>query len=162
MTYARILRISLVIFVVLQLSIQNAVVAQESIVVDYAALADKCDGLLRESIVDFYLPHSLDTKNGGYLETIDADGKFCASEFKFLTLQSRHLWFFSQLVRNDIEKQKSLAAAKSGFDFLQKHFLDSKHGGYFSRVKMDGAEHDTRKHIYLNAFAMYGLSLIHI
>ncbi|QEG21569.1 AGE family epimerase/isomerase [Mariniblastus fucicola] len=132
--------------------------AQDTANGDLTALADQCDAHLRKSIVDFYLPHCVDEKNGGYLETIDAEGKFCESEYKFLTLQTRQMWFFCQLVKNDIEKEKALAAAKSGFDFLQTHFLDKENGGYFSRVTMDGGEFDTRKHIYLNAFAMYGLA----
>lgn len=158
MLLTRNLRRSLAIFVVIQLFADTALVAQEKVDTDFASLADKCDVHLRKSIVDFYLPHCVDQTNGGYLESLDADGKFCESEYKFLTLQTRQMWFFCQLVRNDIEKEKALAAAKSGFDFLQKHFLDKEHGGYFSRVKMDGGEFDTRKHIYLNAFALYGLA----
>lgn len=132
--------------------------AQENIETDFAAVADKCESLLQASIVDFYLPNCVDNANGGYFETIDSDGNFCSSEYKFLTLQSRQLWFFCQLAKNDIQKEKSLAAAKSGYEFLQRHFLDKQNGGYFSRVTMEGEEYDTRKHIYLNAFALYGLA----
>ena len=152
------LRYSLAIIFTFHLSFVMAVIAQENTVPDFASLAEKCDGHLRKSIVDFYLPHCVDQTNGGYLETIDADGKFCESEYKFLTLQTRQMWFFCRLAQNDIEKEKALAAAKSGYDFLQTHFLDKENGGYFSRVKMDGSELDTRKHIYLNAFALYSLA----
>ena len=132
--------------------------AQETDKTDFAAAADKCESLLQTSIVDFYLPHCVDKTNGGYFESLDADGKFGKSEYKFLTLQARQLWFFCQLVKNDIQKEQSLAAAKSGYEFLQAHFLDKEHGGYYSRVTMEGGEFDTRKHIYLNAFAMYALA----
>jgi len=151
-------RLSLVALAAAQLCFASAVIAQENTATDFATIAEKCDVHLHKSIVDFYLPHCVDQQNGGYLESLDADGKFCESEYKFLTLQARQLWFFCQLIQNDIEKEKSTAAAKSGYEFLQKHFLDKEHGGYYSRVKMDGGEFDTRKHIYLNAFAMYSLA----
>ncbi len=150
-------RISFLVCLLLSFTVTTTV-AQESARPDFRSLSEKCNQQLKSSIVDFYLPHCVDQTNGGYLETIDADGKFCESEYKFLTLQSRQMWFFCQLAINGIEKEESLAAAKSGYDFLQAHFLDKENGGYFSRVKMDGDEFDTRKHIYLNAFTLYGLA----
>ncbi len=152
-----IFRVAAITIVSLCLSASSST-AQNNKILEFSKVAGRCDELLQSSIVDFYLPHCLDTTNGGYFESIDSDGVFCESDYKFLTLQARQMWFFCQLAQHDIEKEKSLAAAKSGFDFLQTHFLDKENGGYFSRVKMDGSEFDTRKHIYLNSFAMYGLA----
>ena len=115
-------RISFLVCLLLSFTVTTTV-AQESARLDFRSLSEKCNQQLKSSIVDFYLPHCVDQTNGGYLETIDADGKFCESEYKFLTLQSRQMWFFCQLAINGIEKEESLAAAKSGYDFLQAHFL---------------------------------------
>ena len=90
-------RISFLICLLLSFTV-TATVAQESARPDFRSLSEKCNQQLKSSIVDFYLPHCVDQKNGGYLETIDADGKFCESEYKFLTLQSRQMWFFCQLL----------------------------------------------------------------
>ncbi len=118
--------------------------------------AQRCRELLKTSVIDFYLPACLDSVNGGYLESL-RDGKFAPTGEKFLTLQGRQLWFFSTLARERIEKDAALAAAKSGIDFLDAHFRDRKHGGYFSKMSDKGEPVDPRKHVYLNAFAMYGL-----
>jgi mannobiose 2-epimerase len=61
----------------------------------------------------------------------------------------------------NIQKEQALAAAKHGFEFLQAKMLDRSEGGYFSKVTDEGAEKDTRKHTYLNSFALYGLTAYH-
>jgi mannobiose 2-epimerase len=118
--------------------------------------AQRCRQILEQNIVKFYLPACVDQKNGGYLETL-RDGKFVPTGEKFLTLQGRQLWFFSTLAREGIDKPAALGAAKSGFDFLQTHLRDRQHGGYYAKVGDAGKIVDPRKHVYLNAFAMYGL-----
>jgi mannobiose 2-epimerase len=122
--------------------------------------ARRCRQILKDSLVDFYLPACVDTAHGGYFETL-RDGKFAGSGEKFLVLQARQLWFFSTLACEDIRKEAALAAAKSGFEFLENHFRDQRHGGYFSKVRDDGEVKDSRKHVYLNAFALYGLVAYH-
>jgi mannobiose 2-epimerase len=122
--------------------------------------AQRCRQILKTSIVDFYLPACVDSVNGGYLESLRG-GKFAPTGEKFLTLQGRQLWFFSTLAREGIEEKAARAAAKSGFDFLEGHLRDRKHGGYFAKVNDAGRPTDRRKHVYLNAFALYGLVAYH-
>jgi cellobiose epimerase len=127
---------------------------------DLLQLAQRCRHILKKSLVDFYLPGCVDAVNGGYLESL-RDGRFAATGEKFLTMQGRQLWFFSTLALNQIELPASSAAAKSGFEFLEAHFRDRQNGGYFSKVTDAGQPKDTRKHVYLNAFALYGLVAYH-
>src|SRR5262245_21425214 len=122
--------------------------------------AARCRQILKTSLVDFYLPACVDPVNGGYFESL-RDGKFAPTGERFLTQQARQLWFFSTLASNCIEKQTALAAARSGYNFLESHMRDRRHGGYFAKVKDDGQPLDTRKHVYLNAFALYGLVAYH-
>src|SRR5262249_36315406 len=98
-----------------------------------------------------------DRVHGGYLES-HRDGKFAPTGERFLTLQARQLWFFSTLAEGGLEKEAALAAARSGFDFLEGKFRDRAHGGYYSQVSDAGTPTDRRKHVYLNAFALYGLT----
>jgi mannobiose 2-epimerase len=130
---------------------------------DRPALRDqaaRCRRILKTSLVDFYLPACVDRDNGGYLESLRA-GKFAATGEKFLTLQARQLWFFSTLAREGIEDKAALAAAKSGYGFLQERMRDRQHGGYCAKVSDPGRPTDRRKHVYLNAFALYGLVAYH-
>jgi mannobiose 2-epimerase len=119
--------------------------------------AQRCREILKRSIIDFYLPACVDKAHGGYLESLK-EGRFAATGQKFVTLQARQLWFFSTLAQAGIEKEAALAAAKSGFDFLEGKFHDRAHGGYFAKVSDAGVPADCRKHVYLNAFALYGLA----
>jgi cellobiose epimerase len=118
--------------------------------------ARRCRKILKTSLVDFYLPAAVDRDNGGYFESL-RDGKLAPTGEKFLTLQARQLWFFSTLVREGVEREAAREAARSGFEFLQKKMRDPRHGGYFSKVTDAGELKDARKHVYLNAFALYAL-----
>jgi mannobiose 2-epimerase len=122
--------------------------------------AKRCRSILKTSIVDFYLPAAVDRDNGGYYESL-RDGKLAPTGEKFLTLQARQLWFFSTLVREGIEKERARDAAKAGFEFLEGKMRDRRNGGYFSKVTDAGEPKDKRKHVYLNAFALYGLVAYH-
>lgn len=119
--------------------------------------ADRCRRLLRSSVVDFYLPRCVDSVHGGYFEE-QKDGVFVSSGQKFLTLQARQLWSFSVFAKEGLERRVALAAAKSGYDFLETRMRDRKRGGYFSKVSDAGEPIDSRKHAYLNSFALYGLT----
>jgi mannobiose 2-epimerase len=122
--------------------------------------AQRCRHILQTSLVDFYLPACVDSAHGGYFEVL-RDGRFAPAGEKFVTLQARQLWFFSTLAREGIRKEAALEAARSGFEFLEKHLRDRRHGGYFAKVTDAGAPKDPRKHVYLNAFALYGLVAYH-
>jgi mannobiose 2-epimerase len=117
----------------------------------------RCQRILQSSLVEFYLPACVDKQNGGYLESL-RDGKFAPAGEKFLTLQARQLWFFSTLALEGIEKDQALAAAQAGYNFLQTKMLDPQNGGYYSKVTDEGGPRDTRKHAYLNSFALYALT----
>jgi mannobiose 2-epimerase len=127
---------------------------------ELARQAQRCRHILKTSIVDFYLGACVDRVHGGYLEWL-RDGRFVATGEKFLAMQARQLWFFSTLARHGIEKDSALAAAGEGFRFLEDKMRDRKHGGYFSKVSDDGQPSDQRKHVYLNVFALYGLTAFH-
>lgn len=117
--------------------------------------AARCDRLLNESLVQFYLPACLDHEHGGYYEVLK-DGRFASNGEKFLTLQARHLWFFATLALEGHDRSNALAAAKHGFEFIYGKMRDPEHGGYFSKSNDDGSPKDARKHAYLNSFALYG------
>jgi mannobiose 2-epimerase len=128
---------------------------------EFLQQAQRCRQLLKTNLVDFYLPACVDTLHGGYLESL-RDGKFAPTGEKFLTLQSRQLWFFSTLAGAGLEDKAAVAAAKAGFDFLEDRMRDRRRGGYFAKVSDAGQPSDRRKHVYLNAFALYGLVAYHV
>lgn len=141
----------------LVLSAANSEAAENPSTAELHRQAERCRKLLRESLVEFYLPGCLDRENGGYLQSL-RDNKFVPNGEKFLTLQARQLWFFSLLAQEGIQKDAALSAARHGYEFLEGKFKDQQYGGYFSKVTDRGEVKDPRKHIYLNSFALYGLT----
>jgi mannobiose 2-epimerase len=152
---ARIAALSL--FALMAVALTGRADAQGPSGADLGAEAERCRQILRTSIISFYLPACVDRKDGGYFESLKGD-RFAPTGEKFLTLQARQLWFFSTLASAGIDKEAALGAAKTGFDFLEAKFRDREHGGYFAKVSDAGRPTDTRKHVYLNAFALYGLA----
>jgi mannobiose 2-epimerase len=127
---------------------------------DQAVTADQCRALLEESIIDFYHPNCIDLENFGFLESLDDEGNFTSGD-KFLALQARQIWFFSHLAVNNVRRQNSSAAAEQGYSFLNRHFRDSKSGGYILITAGDGAAKDDRKHVYPMSFVIYSLVELH-
>ena len=123
---------------------------------EFRGQAERCRRILRDSLIRFYLPGAVDRENGGYKESLK-NNEFVLTGEKFLTLQARQLWFFSTLALEGYQRDASLAAAKSGYDFIETKMRDPLNGGYFSKVTDEGQPKDTRKHIYLNSFVIYGL-----
>ena len=124
---------------------------------DYQRQSERCRRILRETVVDFFLPDCLDNVNGGYLEDRE-DGVFVPSPEKFVLLQARQAWVFSLIADQDIEKSACLEAAQTGLDYLEKYMRDPKHGGYYATVSDSGEPADTRKHVCLNVFVLYALA----
>jgi mannobiose 2-epimerase len=120
--------------------------------------AQECRALLKTNLAAFYF-NSIDDKNGGFKENLDANGHFTLSGEKFLTLQARQVWFFSALALENLEPERSLDAAKQGFNFIHEKMRDEKLAGYFSKVTDDGHPKDPRKHAYLNGFALYSFAM---
>lgn len=127
---------------------------------NHLVMAHQCRKLLRENLIDLYLPHSIDLKYGGYFETLEGN-VFCDKAPKHLALQSRQLWFFSTLAKRGIDEEIALEAASYGFEFLENHLGDAYHGGFYASASRDGKPIDKRKHVYLETFALLGLVAYH-
>ena len=94
---------------------------------------------------------------GGYYGFMDFDLKLDKKAVKGCILNSRILWFFSNvyLVTKD---SSALPYAKHAFEFMKSHCFDDINGGVYWSLKYDGSPEDTTKHTYNQAFALYALS----
>lgn len=98
-----------------------------------------------------------DDVHGGYYGYVDHDLHVDPTYEKGCILNSRILWFFSNvcLKRGD---RAALAEADHAYSFLRDCFEDRERGGLFWSVTYDGQIADSCKHIYNHAFAIYGLA----
>lgn len=120
--------------------------------------------VLRDNIIDFWLPRCMDLEYGGYLVDFDSAGEYLDQDSKGLVAQSRMLWFLSSLIASGIETQRSpraalVAAAENGYEFLRQKLHDPIHGGYYWEVNRPGSRVTREyKNSYGQAFALFALS----
>ncbi len=108
-------------------------------------------------ILQFWVTHSLDNERGGFIGRITGAGVPDPAAPKGGVLNARILWTFSAAYRHTKNKQY-LALAHRAYDYLMAHFWDREYGGVYWSVAADGSPLETRKQVYGQAFALYGLS----
>lgn len=111
---------------------------------------------LQENILPFWLKH-IDQERGGFYGEVDHDNRAIKNADKGAILNTRLLWAFSTLGRNQYYSECRRLAHRA-FHFLTDYFWDAKYGGVFWEITADGIPSDDRKHIYVQAFGIYALS----
>ena len=108
-----------------------------------------------ESILSWW--EGLKDPRGGYFGEVGPAGELHPAADRGLILNSRILWAFSAAY-NALETKEYLDAAAWAYDYLASRFIDEEHGGVFWSVTADGSPLDTKKQLYAQGFAIYGLS----
>ena len=111
---------------------------------------------LFESVIPFWLDHSLDRQNGGQFNSLARDGRVFDSD-KAMWLQGRALWMFAKLY-NEVERRAEwLAAARHIYAFIMRCGFDSD-GRMFFAVTGDGRPLRKRRYLFTETFAVIGLA----
>ena len=112
------------------------------------------------NIADWWIDYAVDDRNGGFYGEIDDLCRPNHAAHKSLVLNARILWFFSEAAQllDDVRYHK---AADRAFDYLNKHFQDPLHGGYWWHVDHLGNPSATRKQVYGQAFVIYAFCSYH-
>jgi mannobiose 2-epimerase len=76
---------------------------------------------------------------------------------KQLVTQSRMVWGFSHVHLKGLSdgEHDYLGAARQGFEFLEEHFLDTEHGGYYWKTDLAGSPVVRCKFLYGQSFVVY-------
>ncbi len=108
-------------------------------------------------ILHYWIRNTPDHQFGGFTGRIDQENNIVPRSPKGVVLNSRILWTFSAAF--NISKQyEYLNIAERASDYLLRHFFDRQHGGVYWSVDYKGMPLDTKKQLYAQAFAIYGLS----
>ncbi len=110
---------------------------------------------LTESVIPFWLSHSLDREHGGYFTCLDRDGTVYDTK-KYMWLQGRAVWMFSRLYNEWERKQEYLDAATLGINFIRRYGRDPKGRFYFSLTR-EGQPFFYQRKPYSAVFCMLGL-----
>jgi len=112
------------------------------------------------SVLAKWYPRIIDTINGGYWTNFDHDWSMSQNQDKMLVTQARGLWTAAKAAFLFPENEVFKRAADHGYKFLTERMWDWQDGGFFLDyiVNSDRIQDKAYKHIYGNAFALYGLA----
>lgn len=109
------------------------------------------------AILDYWEKYGPDPQKGGFYGAVSYENQPKPDASRSVVLNGRILWTFS-LAHRLLKEAKYLTLADRAYQQIVKYFFDPEHGGVYWSVKADGSPDETKKQIYGNAFAMYGLS----
>jgi len=113
-------------------------------------LATYRDGLLEDTI-PFWLSHSIDKEDGGYLFFLNRDGSVMGTD-KPVWIHGRFVWTLSTLYADVEKKPEWLEAARHGIEFIEQHCFDTD-GRMFFLVDKKGQPLRKRRYLFSECFA---------
>lgn len=120
-------------------------------------LAQKMEADLRDNILPFWSTKAVDTLNGGFYGRVDYRGKAIPKAAKGSILHARILWTFSTAYALYGDSNYKIMADRA-FTYFVEYFVDRTYGGVYWTVDYLGNPLETHKHVYAQAFAIYGLT----
>lgn len=120
-------------------------------------LKERLMKILCSNIIPFWY-RVVDRESGGYNLNHDLEGNPLGKGTRMIVTQARMLWYFSMLYRKGWAGKEALEAAEHGFSFLCDKMYDREYGGFFWEVDHTGRVLRDFKHLYGQAFALYGIS----
>lgn len=114
---------------------------------------------VRENLTSNILPFWLRLKDprGGFYGEVSADGSVHYDAPRGVILNARLIWSFAAAY-GQLQNTEYLVAAVHARDWFLDHFCDHKHGGVYWSVTAEGERLDSKKQLYAQGFAIYGLS----
>ena len=112
---------------------------------------------LNHNIIPFWLNHSIDRTNGGFIGRMTNDLKVDPNAPKGVILNARILWTFSTLYRH-FKNPEFLKFADRAYAYISRFFYDPENGGYFWLLDLQGKPVDDKKKVYGQGFVIYALS----
>jgi len=110
---------------------------------------------LEESVIPFWMKHSLDRQHGGQFTCLDRDGLLFDTK-KYFWLQGRAAWMFARLYNEWEHRPEYLDASRLLVDFIRKYAYDKQGRIYFS-VTREGKPVAFQRKPYGAVFCMMGL-----
>lgn len=119
-------------------------------------LADVYRNGLLEDTLPFWIRHSVDRENGGFICNLDRDGTILDTD-KAMWIQSRFVWLLSTLYSTVEKTTEWLELARHGIEFIKKYGFDAD-GKMFFQLTKDGQPLRKRRYLFTEAFAVLALA----
>lgn len=108
-------------------------------------------------IFAFWSEGMIDQPYGGFYGRIDGKGQLHPDTNKGAVLNCRILWTFAAAYRT-FGNPTYLHVAERAFHYIANYFVDNTYGGLYWELNAKGDVLETKKQLYAQAFAIYGLS----
>lgn len=109
------------------------------------------------AIADWWLVHTIDNEHGGFYGEVSADNAPVKNASKGIILNSRILWFFSE-VALETGSAEYRQAAQRAYDYIINYFFDKEYGGVYWELDAYGNPINTKKQVYAQAFTIYAFT----
>jgi len=109
------------------------------------------------AIADWWLLYAVDHEQGGFYGEVSADNVPRKSASKGIILNSRILWFFSEVALT-LDNSQYRQAATRAYEYIIHFFFDTDYGGVYWELDSQGNPINTKKQVYAQAFTIYALS----
>ena len=109
------------------------------------------DGLLDDTL-PFWIRHSVDREQGGFITALDRDGTVVDTD-KSVWLQGRFTWLLGELFNNVEARPEWLELARHGADFLTEFGFDSEDGRLWFHLTREGKPIRKRRYAFSESFA---------
>ena len=113
------------------------------------------EDVLHHNILNWWL--TMKDPRGGFYGEADGTGEILRDAPRGVILNARIIWAFAAAYRQ-YPRQEYLDAAVHAADWFLAHFCDQECGGVYWGVEASGIPQDTKKQLYSQGFAIYGLS----
>lgn len=124
---------------------------------EISKLKNELNNELIQNILPFWLTKMPDQEHGGFHGRINGEGELIKNSSKGAVLNARILWTFSAAYRM-LGDKRYLEAANRAKQYLADKFTDKENGGVYWMLDYKGSPEETKKQIYAQTFAIYGLS----
>jgi cellobiose epimerase len=111
---------------------------------------------LTENTLKFWMKYTPDRKRGGFYGLVTNDLRIYKDAPRAAVICGRILWTFSAAYRR-LGKPEYRDMAQHAFAYLTQRFWDAEYGGVYWMLDGEGQALNSRKQIYAQAFALYGL-----
>ena len=123
---------------------------------EITTLRSEMEHELTAGILPFWMEKMTDHEQGGFYGRIDGEDNLHTDAPKGAILNARILWTFSAAYRL-LRKPEYLAVASRAKHYIIDRFYDNDFGGVYWSLNAKGEPLDTKKQIYAQGFAIYGL-----
>jgi len=126
---------------------------------DYTSCLAEVKKHLHDELLPYWGERGDDPEFGGFLSFFDRDGNPTGETRKNLLANCRMIYTFASINRAGYDPDGAfLERATRGVRFVQEHFYDQLHGGWYWILERDGTPVDRKKIIYGHSFVIYAFS----